>query len=167
MPSKSEFPKGLCLEKIGDGAYLNMVPHPDGSNRAFLASLEGKIWLASIPDEGSNGILKFDESKPFLDISDNILFDSVHGLMGIAFHPNFAHNGRFFLSYSCDQIKNLGCSGRCACNSVVNCDPSKLGADDDDGILPCQYHAVVAEFTVNGTASKANLVCIDRYIFYS
>ncbi|KAF7806146.1 HIPL1 protein [Senna tora] len=155
-PSKSEPLKGLCLEKIGNGSYLSMVPHPDGSNRAFLANLQGKIWLASIPDEGSNGILEFDESKPFLDISDNILFDSSHGLMGIAFHPNFAHNGRFFLSYTCDQTKNLGCSGRCACNTNVNCDPSKLGSDDA-GVLPCQYHAVVAEFTVNGTASEPSL----------
>ncbi|KAI9117627.1 hypothetical protein K1719_011793 [Acacia pycnantha] len=114
--SISKPPNGLCLEKIGDGAYLDMVPHPDGSNRAFLANLQGKVWLASIPDEGSNGILEFDESRPFLDISDCILFDSGHD---------------------------------------VNCDPSKLSFDD--GVLPCQYHVVVAEFTVNGTASEPTL----------
>ncbi|KAK4257140.1 hypothetical protein QN277_006767 [Acacia crassicarpa] len=153
--SISKPPKGLCLEKIGDGAYLDMVPHPDGSNRAFLANLQGKVWLVSIPDEGSNGILEFDESKPFLDISDCVLFDSGHGLMGIAFHPNFTQNGRFFLSYCCDQTKNPNCSGRCSCDSDVNCDPSKLGFDD--GVLPCQYHVVVAEFTVNGTASEPTL----------
>lgn len=140
-----------------------MVPHPDGSNRAFLASMQGKIWLASIPDEGSNGILEFDESKPFLDVSDNILLDSEHGLMGIAFHPNFTLNGRFFLSHSCDQTENPSCSSRCACNTDLNCDPSKLRSND--GVLPCQYHVVVTEFTVNGTASEPHLVCIDEKYF--
>lgn len=151
-------PKGLCLEKIGNGSYVTMVPHPDGSNRAFYANVQGKIWMAKVPVEGSNEILKIDESKTFLDISDYILYDSEHGLVGIAFHPNFAQNGRFFLSYNCDQMKNPACTGRCACNSDVNCDPSKLGSDH--GILPCQYHSVVAEFTVNGTSSKPSLVCM-------
>ncbi|OIV97087.1 hypothetical protein TanjilG_14001 [Lupinus angustifolius] len=49
-------------------------------------------------------------------------------------------------------MRNPRCYGRCACNSDVNCDPSELGPDD--GILPCQFHSVVAEFTVNGTSSK-------------
>ncbi|XP_020232020.1 HIPL1 protein isoform X2 [Cajanus cajan] len=148
------FPKGLCLEKIGEGSYLNMAPHPDGSNRAFFANMQGKIWLAKIPVEGSNEILEIDESKTFLDISDDIIFDTGHGLLGMTFHPNFSQNGRFFLSYNCDQMKNPRCSGRCACNSDVNCDPSKLGAR---GIFPCQYHNVVAEFTVNGSSSKPSL----------
>ncbi|XP_061373510.1 HIPL1 protein-like [Gastrolobium bilobum] len=148
-------PNGLCLEKIGDGSYLDMAPHPDGSDRAFFANVQGKIWLANIPVEGSNEILEIDESKTFLDISDDILFDSGHGLMGIAFHPNFSQNGRFFVSYNCDEMKNPTCSGRCACNSDVNCDPSKLGPDH--GILPCQYHTVVAEFTVNDTSSMPSM----------
>lgn len=155
----SHLPKGLCLEKIGDGSYIDMAPHPDGSNRAFFANMQGKIWLAKIPFEGSNEILEIDESKTFVDISDNVLFDSGHGLMSVAFHPNFSQNGRFFLSYNCDQMKSPTCSGRCACNSDVNCDPSKVGPDH--GILPCQYHCVVAEYTVNGTSSKPSSVCID------
>lgn len=35
---------------------------------------------------------------PFFDISDQILLDIQYGLMGMAFHPNFMQNGRFFLS---------------------------------------------------------------------
>ncbi|XP_062114954.1 HIPL1 protein-like [Humulus lupulus] len=143
-------PEGLCLEKIGNGAYLNMVPHPDGSQKAFFSNQEGKVWLATIPDEGfCNGILELNESKPFLDISDEVLFGPEHGLMGMAFHPNFVQNGRFFISYNCDKMTNPGCSGRCSCNTDVNCDPSKLGTEG--GIQPCQYHTVVAEFTSNQT----------------
>lgn len=46
-------PSGLCLEKFGTGAYLNMVPHPDGSNRVFLSNQDGKTWLATVPEQGS------------------------------------------------------------------------------------------------------------------
>lgn len=44
-------PAGLCLEKIGNGAYINLVPHPDGSNRAFVSNQQGQIWLVTIPHE--------------------------------------------------------------------------------------------------------------------
>lgn len=144
-------PKGMCLEKISNGSYINMVAHPDGSNRAFFSSQAGKIWLASVPEQGSGGTLELDESDPFVDITDLVLSDPRAGMMGMAFHPNFAHNGRFFASYNCDKVQSPVCSGRCSCNSDVNCDPSKI--DPSSGVQPCQYHAVVAEFTANGTAS--------------
>ena len=149
-------PSGLCLEKIGNGSYLNMVAHPDRSNRAFFSSQEGKIWLATIPEEGSGGTLGFDESSPFVDLTDEVHFDTEFGMMGMAFHPNFTQNGRFFASFNCDKAKWPGCTGRCSCNSDVNCDPSKLGPDN--GAQPCQYQTVIAEYTANGTASQPSLV---------
>ncbi|KAK7859036.1 hipl1 protein [Quercus suber] len=134
---------------------LIMAAHPDGSNRAFFASQQGKIWLATIPDQGSGGALGLDESNPFVDLTDEVYFDTLFGMMGIAFHPNFAQNGRFFASFNCDKAKWSGCTGRCSCNSDVNCDPSKLGTDN--GAQPCQYQSVVAEYTANGTASQPSL----------
>ncbi|KAK9278830.1 hypothetical protein L1049_028409 [Liquidambar formosana] len=153
-------PSGLCLEKIGNGSYLNMVAHPDGSNRAFFSNQQGKIWLATVPREGSGGTLGLDESSPFLDLTDEVHFDSEFGMMGMAFHPNFAQNGRFFASFNCDKVKWPGCVGRCSCNSDVNCDPSKIGSDN--GAQPCQYQSVIAEFTANGTASQLSLSEVRR-----
>uniref|UniRef100_A0A5B7C0I5 Putative HIPL1 protein isoform X1 n=1 Tax=Davidia involucrata TaxID=16924 RepID=A0A5B7C0I5_DAVIN len=148
-------PSGMCLEKIGNGSYLDMAAHPDGSSRAFFSNQPGKIWLATIPKEGSGGTLEFDESNPFLDLTDEVHFDTSFGMMGIAFHPEFTQNGRFFASFNCDKVKWPGCTGRCSCNSDVNCDPSKL--EPDNGAQPCQYQSVIAEFTVNGTASQPAL----------
>ncbi|PSS28694.1 HIPL1 protein [Actinidia chinensis var. chinensis] len=145
-------PKGMCLEKIGDGQYINMVSHPDGSNRAFFSSQAGKIWLATIPEQGSGEALGIDESSPFVDLTDEVLLDTRFGMFGLAFHPNFARNGRFFASFNCDKVKSPSCSGRCSCNSDVNCDPSKVSPSN--GVQPCQYHSVIAEFTTNGTASE-------------
>ncbi|KAG7590146.1 Soluble quinoprotein glucose/sorbosone dehydrogenase [Arabidopsis suecica] len=144
-------PSGLCLEKIGNGSYLNMVPHPDGSNRAFFSTQPGIVFLAGIPDQDSGGVLDVDPSSPFVDLTDEIHYDTEFGMMGMAFHPKFAQNGRFFASFNCDKSKWPGCTGRCSCNSDVNCDPSKL--TPDSGSQPCQFQTVIAEYTANGTSS--------------
>ncbi|RYR75471.1 hypothetical protein Ahy_A01g000006 isoform B [Arachis hypogaea] len=146
-------PHGLCLEKIGNGSYLNMVAHPDGTNRAFFSNQKGQVWLATIPADGSGGQLQLDESSPFVDLTDMVYSDAKLGMMGMAFHPKFAENGRFFASFTCDKDKWSGCNGICSCNSNVNCDPSKIGTGSS-GVQPCQYQAVVAEYTANGTASQ-------------
>ncbi|KAM3195913.1 hypothetical protein ACQJBY_071860 [Aegilops geniculata] len=156
QPSVS--PKGVCLERIDNGsyAYLNMVPHPDGSNRVFLGTQAGKILLATVPDQGSGGTLQFSEAGLFVDLTDQVHFDSTFGLMGMAFHPDFATNGRFFASYNCDRTKSPSCSGRCSCNSDVGCDPSKLGTDN--GAQPCQYQVVVSEYSAKGSSSNVSEV---------
>ncbi|MCL7039668.1 hypothetical protein MKW94_005384 [Papaver nudicaule] len=127
-----------------------MAAHPDGSNRVFLANIHGKIWLATVPEEGSGEEMLIDESNPFLDISDIVHVESELGLLSIAFHPKFAQNGRFFASYNCDRVQWSGCYGRCSCNTDVNCDPSKLSPRN--GARPCQYHSVISEFTANGSS---------------
>ncbi|KAI4998573.1 hypothetical protein ZWY2020_053915 [Hordeum vulgare] len=152
-PSPS--PKGVCLERIGNGSYLNMAPHPDGSNRVFLSNQAGKIWLADVPEQGSGGTLQFDEANPFLDLTDEVHLDSEFGLMGIAFHPKFATNGRLFVSYNCDRTQSPNCAGRCSCNSDVGCDPSKLGTDN--GAQPCQYQVVVSEYSAKVSSSNVSV----------
>uniref|UniRef100_A0A7N0VEG4 Glucose/Sorbosone dehydrogenase domain-containing protein n=1 Tax=Kalanchoe fedtschenkoi TaxID=63787 RepID=A0A7N0VEG4_KALFE len=144
---------GMCLEKLGNGSYLNMVAHPDGSNRAFVSDQAGNIWLVTIPEVGSGGVIELNESTtPFLDLTDEVQFDTEFGMMGMALHPDFLKNGRIFASFNCDKVTSPSCSGRCSCNTDVGCDPSKLG--NDNGAQPCQYQAVIAEYTTNGTASS-------------
>ncbi|KAI3726920.1 hypothetical protein L1987_66727 [Smallanthus sonchifolius] len=154
--STKSTPTGMCLEKIANGSYLDMVAHTDGSNRAFFSNQKGQIWSATIPEVGSGRGLDLDESNPFLDLTDQVHFDIQFGLMSIALHPNFAQNGRFFASFNCDRTQTPSCAGRCACNSDVNCDPSKLAPDS--AAQPCQYQSVVAEYTTNTTASSRTSV---------
>lgn len=129
-----------------------MVPHPDGSNRIFLFTLDGKIFLAEVPDHGSQKTLKYNISQPFLDLTDRVHFASDMGLQDITFHPDFTVNGRFFVSYNCDSNKTSDCLGKCTCNPETGCDPSVIGIIN--GAAPCQYQEVVAEYTVNGTSSS-------------
>ena len=71
----------------------------DGSNRMFVASQYGAIF-------------HFDNSPQtkqlttFLDFSDRVAFDAnenEEGLLGLAFHPQFASNGQFFVYYTPKQ----------------------------------------------------------------
>ncbi|KAI3938693.1 hypothetical protein MKW92_014014 [Papaver armeniacum] len=142
-------PNGICLEQVANGSYLDMTAHPDGSNRVFLASQQGKIWLVNVPEEGTGEAMVLDESNPFVDLSETVHVSTELGLMSIAFHPNFAHNCRFFASYNCDRDHWSGCSGRCSCNTDVNCDPSKLHSSYGD--RPCQFHTVISEYTANNS----------------
>ncbi|GKA02792.1 HIPL1 protein-like protein, partial [Tanacetum coccineum] len=137
-------PKGMCLERIGNNSFIDMVAHTDGSNRAFFANQKGQIWLATIPEMGSGGSLDIDESNPYIDLADEIHYDTGSGLMSIEIHPNFTQNGRLFASFNCDKSDRPECGGRCACNSDVNCDPAKL--EHDNSVQPCQYQTVVAEY---------------------
>ncbi|KAI3885592.1 hypothetical protein MKX03_009290 [Papaver bracteatum] len=144
-------PRGICLEQVTNGRYFHMDAHPDGSNRVFLASQQGKIWLATVPKEGNGEEIVINESNLFVDLTDIVHVNIVYGLMSIAFHPRFVRNGRFFASYVCDGEKWSGCYGRCACNTDVNCDPSKL--PPVFGSRACRFHVAISEFTVNSSAS--------------
>ncbi|CAA0834726.1 HIPL1 protein [Striga hermonthica] len=144
-------PHGICLEKIGNGSYINMAPHPDGSSRAFFSNLAGKVWLATIPEQDSGDVMGLDESSPFVDLTDQVYLDTSFGMMGLAFHPDFAVNGRFFASFNCDREKSPACGGRCTCNSDVNCDPSTIQVPGAGEV--CRYQSVIAEYSANGTDS--------------
>ncbi len=85
------------FETIATGltSPIGLVNSGDGSNRLFIVDQTGII-----------NIVENDELKvePFLDISDKIVgLDSAYderGLLGLAFHPNYKENGRFFIYYS-------------------------------------------------------------------
>jgi glucose/arabinose dehydrogenase len=68
----------------------------DGTGRLLIADQVGTIWVLSAAGERSE--------EPFLDLTDrmiglNISYDE-RGLLGLALHPDFAENGRFFVYYS-------------------------------------------------------------------
>lgn len=88
----------LDFELIADGfvSPVDIVEAPDNSGRLFVVDRIGQVRIID-----SNGILL---ENPFIDISHQIVdlnqnYDE-RGLLGLAFHPNFSENGRFFLHYS-------------------------------------------------------------------
>jgi len=63
----------------------------DGSNRLFIVERGGIIR-----------VLQPGSSKPtvFLDINTKVVAGGEQGLLGLAFHPNYASNGQFFVDYT-------------------------------------------------------------------
>src|SRR5688572_24397485 len=86
------------VELVADGltAPVAMAYPNDSSGRLFIVDLTGKIHIVS-PD----GQMLPD---PFLDLSGLIVplnpdYDE-RGVLGLAFHPDYANNGRFFVYYA-------------------------------------------------------------------
>ncbi|MBZ0306228.1 MAG: PQQ-dependent sugar dehydrogenase [Anaerolineae bacterium] len=90
--------KEVTLELIAEGltAPVDLDVPPDGTGRRFVVDQVGMIWII----DAENNLLE----QPFLDIRDRIVelkpeYDE-RGLLGLAFHPGYASNGRFFVYYS-------------------------------------------------------------------
>ncbi|MCB0194010.1 MAG: PQQ-dependent sugar dehydrogenase [Anaerolineae bacterium] len=67
----------------------------DGSNRLFVLEQTGRILIIE------NGEIN---PTPFLDIVSIVGSDAnEQGLLGLAFHPNYAENGLFFINYTNKQ----------------------------------------------------------------
>ena len=62
-----------------------------GDSRLFVTEQGGRIQII-IPDGEINAL-------PFLDISSKVVFNGERGLLGLAFSPDYASNGYFYVNY--------------------------------------------------------------------
>lgn len=86
------------VELVAEGstAPIDLLALPDGSGRTVVVDQIGLVHLL----DSSNRKL----DPPFLDLRDRLLpltrgFEE-RGLLGLAFHPDFARNGRLYLTYT-------------------------------------------------------------------
>ena len=86
------------LRELADGftSPVTAVSADDGTNRMFVVDQLGLVRVLE-----ADGTLR---SEPFLDLRNRIValmpeFDE-RGLLGLAFHPDYADNGRLFVYYS-------------------------------------------------------------------
>ena len=88
----------LCLEEFATNFTIpTFARHSgDGTNRLFIADQTGIVHVYNVSDQH-----KLEE--PFLDIRDQVLVSSKdgdeRGFLGLAFHPNFKENGKFYIYY--------------------------------------------------------------------
>lgn len=93
----------------------------DGSGRLFVVSQLGKIRVVS------GSILRV---EPFLDITDQVTCCFEDGLLGVAFHPEYSSNGRFFVRYTDKSANNVLSSFR-----VSDSDPDRADPASEEIIL--------------------------------
>ena len=135
----AQIPQGditISLDLVADGltSPVGLTHAPDGSGRLFVVEQAGQIRIVE------NGVLL---PTPFLDLSDRIVelnevFDE-RGLLGLAFHPDYENNGRFFVRYSAPRVG----------------DPDEPCNDLDGFIVGC-HTAVLAEFFVSNDPNLAD-----------
>lgn len=89
---------GVRLQLVADGfsSPVGLVPVPDDSGRLFVLD---QVGLVRVLSAGGSPL-----QEPFLDLRDRLVglmtdFDE-RGLLGLAFHPDYATNGRFFVFYT-------------------------------------------------------------------
>ena len=70
---------------------LDVTNAGDGSGRLFVAEQEGRIRIVK------DGALV---ERPFLDITGRIASGGERGLLGLAFHPDYPTDPRFFVDYT-------------------------------------------------------------------
>jgi glucose/arabinose dehydrogenase len=83
----------VTLREVATGLDqpTEIVNAGDGSGRLFIVEKTGLIRILR------NGALL---PAPFLDVRSQVSTSGEQGLLGLAFHPRYASNGRFFVYYT-------------------------------------------------------------------
>lgn len=142
------------LELVASGmtSPLGMAVPRDGSSRLFIVDQIGLIRIL----DGQGNLLP----EPFLDLSDRmipigidfgngIVYDE-RGLLGMAFHPDYPTNGRFFVFYNAPRSQN----DTDEIDSRVRISEFRVSADDPDRADPTSERIVLSvakpQFNHNG-----------------
>lgn len=137
---------GVELVAAGLTSPVALVSAGDETGRLFIVD---QVGLIRILDENGELIL-----EPFLDLSERIVelspdFDE-RGLLGLAFHPDFAANGRFFVFYTApkdaDDPADFNAENRVAEFRVSESDPNRADSDSERVLLDINK----PEFNHNG-----------------
>ena len=79
---------------VGFTKPLYVTAPPGDTSRLFVVQQTGQILIINLPSRTVN-------ARPFLDIASEITSEGhEQGLLGMAFDPNYATNGRFYLNYT-------------------------------------------------------------------
>jgi glucose/arabinose dehydrogenase len=83
----------LELRQVNTAPFTSVVSITHcGDERLFVVEQPGRIFIMN-----KNGQRI---SPAFLDISGRVQSGGERGLLGLAFHPNYAENGQFFVNYT-------------------------------------------------------------------
>ncbi len=86
----ADAPPHIRLVPFQKGLNCPVALEDDGSGRIFVVEEPGNIRLLQ------NGQV---QQEPYLDITKKVYSYRESGFLGLAFHPDFAQNGRFFVDY--------------------------------------------------------------------
>ncbi|MEX2651753.1 MAG: PQQ-dependent sugar dehydrogenase [Acidimicrobiia bacterium] len=108
------------LETVFEGMNQpTVITAPSGDDRLFVAQRVGVIRIL----DASRQML----DPAFLDLTDRVLAGGIEqGLLGLAFHPDYANNGRFFVYYTDKEGRR-----QLSEFAVSTTDPNRARADSE------------------------------------
>lgn len=114
--------EAVGLQRIATGLNRPIyVTHAPGDrDRLFIVEKTGTIKILNLVDNSIN-------TTPFLTVPDTDSSDNEEGLLGLAFHPDYANNGKFYINVT---------------------------VDDDGGTAATRTH--IREYTVSANPNVAN-----------
>jgi glucose/arabinose dehydrogenase len=85
-------PVPVALEPVSDQFEAPVfLTSPPGDPRLFVVEQPGRIRVVV-----DGAVVE----QPFLDVGELVTYGGEQGLLGLAFHPDYATNGRFFVNYT-------------------------------------------------------------------
>jgi len=80
----------LTLEEVARGFEQPVLAlSPPEDDKLYVVDQPGRIWVIADGDP-----------QVFVDITEDVIFGGERGLLGLAFHPEFATNRRLFVNYT-------------------------------------------------------------------
>jgi glucose/arabinose dehydrogenase len=100
-PAPEAAPPALALELVAGGLNqpLFVTSAPGDDTRLFVVEKGGAVRVIV------DGTL---QEQPFINITPNVTNNGERGLLGLAFHPDYAQNGLFYLHHSSAQNNGDG-----------------------------------------------------------
>ncbi len=140
----------LDVELIADElvAPLDLTFAPDNSGRRFIVDQTGLILILT----PGNQVLP----TPFLNITDRVVLASTfdeRGLLALAFHPQYAQNGKLYVQYSAPREGDNICVDH---DGQVPAQPEGC---------PLQYTRRISEFTVSPDDANQVDAGSERIVF--
>jgi Glucose / Sorbosone dehydrogenase len=91
--TKAQFSLQQAYPSLTFSSPVDLQYAPDGTDRVFVVEQSGVIRVF---ENNKNTTT----TKVFLDITDRVTSGGETGLLGLAFHPDFANNGYFYVDYT-------------------------------------------------------------------
>lgn len=128
LPVLSTGLTGVAFEPVVDGLGVITDIAGAGDDRLFIAERSGRIRIVR-----ADGSLA---PEPFLDIHSQVeSADREQGLLGLAFHPDYARNGQFFIFYNPDTEPPQDAPGVVARFNVDPTNPNRARRDSETAVL--------------------------------
>jgi glucose/arabinose dehydrogenase len=105
----------VAVALTGLAAPVDVTNAGDGSGRLFVVEQAGRIRV--VRDAAL-------DARPFLDITDRIASGGERGLLGLAFHPGYPTDPRFFVDYTDKAGNTVVSSFRVSATDPDQADPA-------------------------------------------